>query len=137
MTSTVELVERLRATRARTLERLAAVADAQMDLAPQVGERPVFVRGMFHRILSHQVEHTIHLVKVLRGLGVRQSEAQMLLARLQAAQGELEGLLIGLSDHQTERAPAEGEWSVEHVLRHMMETEESYLQRLAEALEKT
>ena len=134
MTTVAEVLEQMRATRSRLQEWLAGVTDEEMGASGQVGERPVYVRGMFYRFVAHEVEHTVHLVKTLRGLGWAQSEAQQILGRLQAARGELEGLLVGLEDEELDRVPAEGEWSLRQVLGHVVETEESYLQRLEETL---
>ena len=55
------------------------------------------------------------------------------MGRLQQARGQLEGLLIGLSDEDLDRAP-EGEWSMRQVLEHFMQTEDFYLDRIEQAM---
>ena len=92
------------------------------------------VRFYFYRLIAHEAEHTVHLIKTLAGLGMKQSEAQLILRNLQAARGELEGLLLGLSDEDLDRVPAEGEWAPRRVLEHIIETEKSYSSRVADAL---
>ena len=41
--------------------------------------------------------------------------------------------MAGLSDEDLDRAP-DGEWSLRQVLEHIMETEDSYLPRIEQAL---
>ena len=104
-------------------------------LAPvQMRDRQVTVRFMFYRLIGHEVEHTVQMVKTLNGIGKFQTEAQLILSRLQSARGELEGLLLGLEDGDLDRVPAEGEWSPREVLEHIIQVEESYTKRVADAL---
>ena len=130
-----EMLERMRTTRSQVQGHLAGITDEQM-LAPATwGQREVNVRFFLYRLIAHEVEHTVHLVKVLHALGRAQSEAQLILGRLQTARGELEGLLVGLSDEELDRVPVEGEeWSPRQVLEHIVEGEESYARRVEQAL---
>ena len=89
---------------------------------------------MFYRLIAHQVEHTVQLAKSLTSMGAVQGEAQLTLRNLQAPQGELEGLLVGLSDQDLDRPPAEGEWSPRQVLEHIIELHGSYTKRIQDAL---
>ena len=134
MTGVSEMLETLRERRERTLERLHDVTDEQMLASANWGQRKVDVRFFFYRLVAHQVEHTVHLAKTLHGLGIAQSEAGRILNNLQAARGELEGMLVGLTAEYLDRVPAEGEWSVRKVLEHIMEAEASYSRRIENAL---
>ena len=134
MATVGELLEQMREQRARVHERLAGVTEEQMLAKTEWGQREVTVRFMFYRLIAHEVEHTVQLVKTLNGIGRTQSEAQLILSRLQAARGELEGLLLGLQDEELDRAPAEEEWPAQHVLEHIIRVEESYSKRIEEAL---
>jgi hypothetical protein len=51
-------------------------------------------------------------------LGLGPSAAQEALADVMAAQGELEGTLIGLSDEDLDQVPEGESWSVDQVLDH-------------------
>jgi len=43
-------------------------------------------------------------------------------------------MLVGLSDQDLDRPPAEGEWSPRQVLEYIIEVHESYTQRIQDAL---
>ena len=133
MTKTTEVLEQMRVSRQRILERLRGVPEEQMLEQAEWGQRQVTVRFMFYRLITHEVEHTVHLLKTLDSLGIAQGEAELILRRLQATRGELEGLLVGLSDEELDRVP-EGEWSVRQVLEHITDTEERYSKRIVDAL---
>ena len=104
-------------------------------LAPaKYGDRDVNVRFMFYRLITHQIEHTIHLTKTLNALGITQGEAGLILKSLQVASGELEGLMVGLTDEDLDRSPGEGDWTLREVLEHILSAEKSYSNRIDEAL---
>ena len=135
MSAVSDIVGELRASRAELQQKLSGVTEEQMltTISRQQGG-DVNVRFYFYRFIAHEAEHTVHLIKTLAGLGMKQSEAQLILRNLQAARGELEGLLLGLSDEDLDRVPAEGEWAPRRVLEHIIETEKSYSSRVADAL---
>lgn len=135
MSAVTKIVDELRASRAELQEKLSGVTEEQMltTISRQQGG-DVNVRFYFYRLIAHEAEHTVHLIKTLAGLSINQSEAQLILRNLQAARGELEGLLLGLSDEDLDKAPAEGEWAPRRVLEHIMETEKNYGGRVADAL---
>ncbi len=135
MSAVTEIVDQLRVSRDELQQKLSGVTDEQMltTISRQQGG-DVNVRFYFYRLIAHEAEHTVHLLKTLAGLGINQSEAQLILRNLQAARGELEGLLLGLSDEDLDRAPEEGEWAPRSVLEHIIETEKSYSSRIADAL---
>lgn len=135
MTAVTNIVDELRASRAELQEKLSVVTEEQMlTTIPRQQGGDVNVRFYFYRLIAHEAEHTVHLIKTLAGLNINQSEAQLILRNLQAARGELEGLLLGLSDEDLDRAPAEGEWPPRRVLEHIIETEKIYGGRVADAL---
>ena len=104
----------------------------QMLVPTEWGQRQVTIRFLFYRLITHEVEHTVHLLKTLETLGIAQSEAGLILRHLQTTRGELEGLLVGLSDDDLDRVPAEGEWSVRQILDHIVDTEERFSKRIEE-----
>ena len=133
MSSVAELLKQMRAKHDAMNDRIADAPDSQMDAAGDWGDRKMPIRLMTFQLLGHEVEHTIQAVKTLRDLGIVQTEAQLIMGRLQQARGQLEGLLIGLSDEDLDRAP-EGEWSMRQVLEHFMQTEDFYLDRIEQAM---
>jgi hypothetical protein len=66
------------------------------------------VRFRLHRFAAHDREHTIHLRKTLRALGMKQTETQMLLADAEAARGVLEALLFCTRTGLLEQTPSHG-----------------------------
>ena len=136
MGALTEMVEKLRGSRARLHEQLIDVKEEQMTL-PVAGHTPRYVRAMFYLLISHEAEHTVQLVKTLSALDLHQSEAQLILRSLQRSRGELEGLLLGLSDEDLDRAPAEGEWPPREVLAHIIADEELLGKRIVEAIQQS
>ena len=131
------LLEQMREQRRKTQIRLREVTEDQMLAKTHYGQREVDARFMFYRLIAHQVEHTVHLAKTLQALDIKQSETEMILKNLQAASGELEGMLIGLSDEDLDRVPGEGDWPVRRVVEHILEAEENYGRRVVEAIADT
>ena len=129
-----EMLEQLRTSRARLQEQLAQASEDQMTLPVPMRQGSADVRFMFYRLIAHEAEHTVHLIKTLNALGIAQGEALLILRELQASRGKLEGLLIGLSDEDVDREPAQGDWSPRQVLEHIIRTEETYASRIQDAL---
>jgi hypothetical protein len=134
MSGVKEMLETMRERRARTLEQVVSVAEEQMHASAKYGDRDVNVRFMFYRLITHQIEHTIHLTKTLNALGITQGEAGLILKSLQVASGELEGLMVGLTDEDLDRSPGEGDWTLREVLEHILSAEKSYSSQIDEAL---
>ncbi len=137
MSAVDDLLETMRTQQRSPIERVKDVTEDQMLGPTTYGQRDVNARFMFYRLIAHEVEHTVHMAKTLNGLGIVQNEAAMILKQLQAARGELEGMLIGLSDEDLDRVPAEGEWSVREVVQHILDAEETYTKRIEEAAQAT
>ena len=135
MTAVQETIERMREQRKSTQQRLKDVAEEHMLAPAAYGKRDVTVRYMFYRLIAHEVEHTVQLAKTLQMLGAAQGEAQLILKSLQAARGELEGMMVGLSDEDLDREPAEGEWSARQVIDHILQVEEVYTRRIEQGIE--
>ena len=134
MSGAKEMLETMRERRAKTLEQVLSVPEEQMLAPAKYGDRDVNVRFMFYRLVTHQIEHTIHLTKTLNALGITQGEAGVILKSLQVASGELEGLIVGLTDEDLDRSPGEGDWTLREVLEHILSAEKSYSNRIDEAL---
>ena len=134
MSGVKEMLETMRERRARTLEQVVSVAEEQMLAPAKYGDRDVNVRFMFYRLITHQIEHTIHLTKTLNALCITQGEAGLILKSLQVASGELEGLMVGLTDEDLDRSPGEGDWTLREVLEHILSAEKSYSSQIDEAL---
>ena len=134
MTAVDDMLARLRSSLDETIKKLEDVEEEQMLLPIPRSRGPNNVRQIFYRILGHEYEHTVHMVKALSGLGVEQTEAQLILSRIRSAQGQLQGLLVGLSDEDLDKPPAEGEWTPRQVAEHIIEVHEMYSGGILEAL---
>jgi uncharacterized damage-inducible protein DinB len=133
MSSVADMLKLMRAKHDGLNARLAVVPESRMGDVGAWGQRQMPIRTMFYQLMNHEIEHTVHAVKTLRDLGIAPMEAKLMLGRLQEARGQLEGLLVGLSDEDLDRAP-NGEWSMRQVLEHFMETEDTYVNRIEQAL---
>ena len=134
MTAVDDMLARLRSSLDETIGKLEDVEEEQMLLPIPRRQVPNNVRQIFYRLLGHEYEHTVQMVKTLAGLGVEQTEAQLILNRVRSAQGQLQGLLVGLSDEDLDRSHAEGEWTPRQVIEHIIEVHEMYSHRIVEAL---
>ena len=126
MATVEEMRSKLRASQDQVEAKLASVPVEQMELPVPRRQQPANVRAMFYRLYTHEVEHTTQMIKTLAALGLAQSEAQLILRKIWTSQGELEGLLAGLSDEDLNRTPSEGEWSPCQVLEHIIKVHETY-----------
>ena len=136
MSAVTDLLNQMRAKHDALNEKLAQIPESRMGEMAAWGDRQMPIRTMFLQMVGHDVEHTVQAIKTRRDLGMAQTEAQATLARLQEVRGQLEGLVIGLSDEDLDKAP-EGEWSMRQVLEHFMQTEDFYGSRLEQALESS
>ncbi len=133
MSAVADILAQMRAKHDALNEKLAQIPESRMGETGAWGDRPMPIRTMFLQMVGHDVEHTVQAIKTRRDLGMPQTEAQLTLASLQEVRGQLEGLLIGLSDEDLDKAP-EGEWSIRQVLEHFVQTEDFYSSRIDQAL---
>ena len=77
-----------------------------------------------------------HLAVTLATLRTKPTPAQHILSQYHAAYMDLQAALLGLSNEDTERAPAEGEWSVQKVYAHILSTEINFTITVRYALEQ-
>lgn len=77
-----------------------------------------------------------HLAVTLAALRSTPTAAQHILSQYHAAYMDLQATLLGLAADDSERAPAEGEWSVRKVYAHILSTEINFTIVVRYALEK-
>jgi len=115
-----------------TLDRLADLTDEQLDhtCSHPCGRGPSGTRSIWH-LLANDIDHeTIHTGQVLNlrhDLGVMQTQNARLLGEWVAKRAALVGALIGLSDDDLDRRPADAEWSIRDVVAHTLYWEEDSL----------
>ncbi len=76
------------------------------------------------------------LAVTLAALRMNLTLAQHILSQYHAAYMDLQAALLGLSNEDAERAPAEGEWPVQKVYAHILSTEINFMIIVRYALEK-
>lgn len=135
MTDVKKLLKKMRDSRRSTIDKVQNVTKEQMLGLTSYGERDVDTRFIFYRFITHEIEHTVHLAQTLEDLGIFQNEAKRILKHLQAARGELEGMLIGITDEQLDKSTGDGEWSIREIIHHILDTEDSYTHRIEETIQ--
>ena len=135
MSKVNDYLEHMAKSRAKVLNKLQDVSDDSMTL-PIPTRNNMYVRSMFYRFISHEVEHTIHLAKTLKSLGIFQSEAEQILKELAESRGKLIGMISTLSDDELDSKPSPDDWSPREIVDHILEVEESsYTKQIVNAIE--
>lgn len=84
----------------------------------------------------HQLRETHATVAAARlGAGKPFTEAQRILAQVHEAYGDLTGALAGTSEAELDQAPPAEQWPLREVLKHILDTENSFLTAIVVALE--
>ena len=133
MTNIENLMHQLRVSRLKINGLLKNIPDEYIPLPIPNNEegrnagRFKTVQQVLYRFIAHEIEHTIHLSKILTALNINLSEAKMILKELQESRSKLESLIITLDDSDLDRKPSENEWSPREVINHLLQTEETFL----------
>ncbi len=117
-------------------EKLRSITEDQMEIIAKWDQQEMPVRNVFYRLVTHELDHTVHMIKTLKQLDISANEAEMIITTLQEARGKLEGLLVSISDENFDKAP-EGEWSPRQVLQHIVDVEVSYTRRIDQAIQRS
>ncbi len=125
----------LTVTHEAIIEKLARIADQDLDRKVTWGGREVEVRFLLLQMGNHDRQHAIQVAKSLQWLRQQLSEAEMTVAKAQQARGELLGLLAAVNDEDLDRVPKEGEWSIRKTLEHVLEVQKRYYANVEKALE--
>ena len=136
MSKVNDYLKHMAESRAKVIAKLQNVPDESMTL-PIPNRDNISVRFIFYRLVAHEIEHTIHLAKTVRSLGVHLSEAEHILEELAESRGKLIGMLSTLTDEELDTKPSAEDWSPREVVDHILEVEEgSYSDQIINALEK-
>ena len=133
MTNVETLMHQLRSSRLKINDLLKNIPDEHIHLPIPNNEegrnagRFKTVQQVLYRFIAHEIEHTIHLTKILTALNINMSEAKMVLKELQESRGKLEGLIVTLEDSDLDRKPSENEWTPRKVISHLLKTEKTFL----------
>ena len=136
MSKVNDYLKHMAESRAKVINKLQDIPDEAMTL-PIPNRENMYVRSMFYRFVSHEIEHTIHLSKTLRKLNVHLREAEQILEELAESRGKLIGMLSTLTDEELDTKPSSEDWSPREVVDHILEVEEaSYTRQIISAVEK-
>lgn len=135
-TSARQAVEALRAQRDEVLRELGALADEELRYPATWANIPRTMNFLLRTFSLHEIDHLQHLQRLLRERGVQLSEAQLILMKAQALRGEMEAMLLTLTDEQFEAAgPGDG-WSAHQLVEHLANTDRLYLANARKGLEE-
>ena len=135
MSKVNDYLKNMAKSRAKVIAKLQNVPDEAMTL-PIPNRDNISVRFIFYRLVAHEIEHTIHLAKSVRSLGVHLSEAEQILEELAESRGKLIGMLSTLTDEELDTKPSAEDWSPREVVDHILDVEEgSYSDQIINPLE--
>jgi|TARA_B110000263_G_scaffold228475_1_gene221534 uncharacterized damage-inducible protein DinB len=136
MSKVNDYLKHMAESRAKLISKIQDVPDEAMTF-PIPNRENMYVRSIFYRLVAHEIEHTIHLAKTLRSLGVHLSESEQILEELGESRGKLIGMLSTLTDEELDTKPSSEDWSPREVVDHILEVEEvSYSDQIISALKK-
>ena len=119
---------------AKVMEEMAALS--KEDLRYKTTQwRWNTTRRIMLRFGDHVREHTTQLIAAREDIDAAQTMPQRMLARAQEAYGYFLGAMVGLSDEDLDKVPAEGEWTIRQVLEHIRRGQPNYLRFIKDALE--
>jgi hypothetical protein len=96
--------------------------------APTVGDFLV-------EIARHSRDHAQQIARKRADLGLESSPTQRIVAEMMEAQGQLEAVLVGLSDEDLDGIPEGDTWSTDQVLHHTAGTFGWFLSEIRKAIE--
>jgi hypothetical protein len=122
----MDLVSELQFARQATLKRYAMSPESELNEARAWEGAPSSLRFHLSWLSEGGENRRVRILRAASELGYRFTEAQLAVLELGRARGRLLGSLIGLSDSDLDRAPAEGDWSGRRVLGHVVATDIRY-----------
>jgi len=135
--SAIDTIQELTRKRERIVRELAQLADADCRYPAQWNGVQRNVNFLLRALSLHELDHVQHLHKLLAARGRGFSEAQILLSKAQALRGELEALLLSLSDEEFD-APGAGpeDWSIRQLVEHLGTVDQLYAGNIRTAVEQ-
>lgn len=127
-------VEQLRQQRDEVLVELAQLTEQECRLPATWANTQRTVNFLLRAFSLHEIDHLQHVTRLLRDRGVAPGEAHLILLKAQALRGEMEALLLGLTDEEFEAAGPGDAWSARQVVEHLANTDRNYLNNVRKAL---
>jgi len=60
-------------------EKLRSITEDQMEIIAKWDQQEMPVRNVFYRLVTHELDHTIHMIKTLKQLDISANEAEMII----------------------------------------------------------
>jgi DinB superfamily len=130
------VIEELDAARRITLERYSSINDSDLEEQREWRGAPSQMRFLLAWLSEGCETRRIRIIEALAQMGRRPSGAQRIAIELARARGQLLGELVGLQPGDLEREPGAGEWSIRHVLGHVIAVDLRYLAAVRHAVER-
>ena len=136
-TSAIDSIQELAREREQIIRELAQLTEGDCRAPAQWNGVPRNVNFLLRAFSLHELDHMQHLHKLLAARGRGFSEAHILLSKAQALRGELEALLLSLSDEEFD-APGAGpdDWSVRQLVEHLGKVDQTYAGNIRTAVEQ-
>lgn len=96
----------LRGSQSAVFRALAGVPDGALAADTDWVGVPLDLRFRLHRFAAHERQHLVQVLKTLQDIGVRQTEAQLILGEAEQSRAALLSHLIGLPDEVAARQDA-------------------------------
>jgi hypothetical protein len=136
-TSAIDSIQELSRERERIVRELAQLSDAECRYPAQWNGIQRNVNFLMRAFALHELDHVQHLHKLLAARGRGFGEAQILLSKAQALRGEVEALLLSLSDEEFD-APGAGpeDWSIRQLVDHLAKVDAMYANNIRTSVEQ-
>ncbi len=136
-TSAIDSIQELTRARERIVRELAQLSEADCRYPAQWNGVPRTVNFLLRAISLHDLDHLQHLHKLLAARGRRFDKAQILLSKAQALRGEMEALLLSLSDEEFDAPGASpDDWSIRQLVEHLGKVDAMYADNIRTSVEQ-
>jgi len=136
MTSTTELIARLRQARAETVRRFAPIETGRLTDPREWRGAMSELRFRLAWLAEGDEGRRVRIVTTLAEAGLPLSAVHQALVLAGEARGRLTGALIGLPDAAFDLPPGNGEWTVRQTLGHAVATDLRYAIAVDYAVER-
>ncbi len=131
-----DLIKRLRNARSATLQRYSHGDDSLLREPREWRGNTASMKLRLFALAEGDESRRVEIEQVIQSQTAVLSAVQRALVTTGEMRGRLLGSLVGLTEQQFDRAPAEGEWSVRQTLGHVIATDQRYLIAVRYALER-
>lgn len=126
----------LREERAQTLRALSGLTDEELATRIDWRGSPQAVNARIMAFGTHMIDHQQHLLRLLFARGRGLTAGEYLMVKNAALTAELEAMALVLGDDDfTAQGPADGDWSAEQILEHVIKAERGYRDRIQAGLD--